>query len=145
MNNYSIKILTSIIVVISLLASLYIGSKVAEGNYFNLAFCCALVVFAFYALFINKYWIFISLAIASSGVYIQPIGPALAPEHLAVLLAGGFIFSNFWKKVNQAPNENAISASFIFFNRAFIIFTLAPVESLKKTCLAAAARAINIE
>jgi hypothetical protein len=124
MNNYSIKILTSIIVVISLLASIYIGSKIADGNYFNLSFCCALVCFAFYTLFINKYWIFISLAIASLGVHIQPMGPALAPEHLAVLLAGGFIFSNFWKKVNQATNEKAISTSFVFFNRAFIIFTL---------------------
>ena len=124
MNNYNIKILTSIVAVISLLVSLYIGSKIAEGNYFNLAFCCALVGFAFYALVINKYWVFIALAIASSGVQIQPMGPALAPEHLAVLLAGGFIFSNFWKKVNRAPNENAISTSFVFFNRAFIIFTL---------------------
>ena len=124
MNNYNIKILTSIVAVISLLASLYIGSKIAEENYFNLAFCCALVGFAFYALVINKYWVFIALAIASSGVQIQPMGPALDPEHLTVLLAGGFIFSNFWKKVNRAPNEYAISTSFIFFNRAFIIFTI---------------------
>jgi hypothetical protein len=124
MNNYSIKLLTSLVVVLSLLASLYIGAKVAEGNYFNLAFCCALVAGAFYALFINKYWIFISLAIASFGFRIQPMGPALDPEHLAVLLASGFILSNFWKKAKRALSEDAISKAFILFNRSFIVFTL---------------------
>jgi len=124
MNNSGIKILSWIVIVLSLLASFYIGSKVAEGNYFNLGFCAALVAGAFYAFFINKYWIFISLAIASFAVRIQPMGPALDPEHLSVLLGAGFILSNFWKKVNRAPNENTISKAFVLFNRTFIIFTL---------------------
>ena len=124
MNNSGIKILSWLIIALSLLASFYIGARVAEGNYFNLGLCAALVVGAFYALLINKYWIFISLAIASFGFRIQPIGPALDPEHLAVLLAGGFILSNFWKKVNRAPNEKSISKAFQLFNRAFIVFTL---------------------
>ena len=106
-----------------MLASFYIGSKVAEGNYFNLGLCCALVIGAFYALFINKYWIFISLAIASFAVKIQPMGPALDSEHLAVLLAAGFIFSNFWKKAKRAPNETLVSGAFVLFNKAFIVFT----------------------
>jgi hypothetical protein len=124
MNKSGIKILTWLVIVISLIVSLYIGAKVAEGNYFNLGLCSALVIGAFYALFINKYWIFISLAITSFGFRIQPIGPALDPEHLAVLLGAGFIFSNFWKKTNRAPNELLISRAFILFNKAFVIFTL---------------------
>jgi hypothetical protein len=124
MNNSSIKILTWLVIVISLIVSLYIGAKLAEGNYFNLGICSALVVGAFYALFINKYWIFISLAIASFGVRIQPMGPALDAEHLAILLAGGFILSNFWKKTTPAPSEKIVSKAFVLFDRAFLAFTL---------------------
>ena len=124
MNISGVKILTWLVIAVSLIVSLYIGAKVAEGNYFNLGLSSAFVLGAFYALVINKYWIFISLAIASFAVRIQPMGPALDPEHLAVLLAAGFIFSNFWKKVNRAPNENAISKAFVLFNRTFIAFTL---------------------
>jgi len=124
MNNSGIKILTWIVIAISLIVSLYIGAKVAEGSYFNLGICFALVAGTFYALFINKYWIFISLAIASFAVRIQPMGPALDPEHLATLLAAGFIFSNFWKKVTPAPSEKLVSKAFVLFDRAFLIFTL---------------------
>ena len=124
MNNSGVKILTWLVIAISLIVSLYLGSKVAEGNYFNLGICFALVIGAFYALVINKYWIFISLAIASFGVRIQPMGPALDAEHLAVLLAGGFILSNFWKKVTPAPSEKIVSKAFVLFDRTFLIFTL---------------------
>ena len=124
MNNSGVKILTWLVIAISLIVSLYLGSKVAEGNYFNLGICFALVIGAFYALVINKYWIFISLAIASFGVRIQPMGPALDAEHLAVLLAGGFILSNFWKKVTPAPSEKIVSKTFGWFDKAFLIFTL---------------------
>jgi O-antigen ligase len=124
MNNSGIKILTWFVVAISLIVSLYIGAKVAEGNYFNLGLCFALVAGTFYAFFINKYWIFISLAIASFAVRIQPIGPALDAEHLAILLAAGFIFSNFWKKVTPAPSERLVSKAFVLFDRAFLVFTL---------------------
>lgn len=124
MNNSGIKVLTWLVIAISLIASLYIGAKVAEGNYFNLGLCVVLVIGAFYALFINKYWIFISLAIASFGVRIQPMGPALDAEHLAILLAGGFILSNFWKKTTAAPSEKIVSKAFILFDKAFLIFTL---------------------
>ena len=109
MNNSGIKILTWIVIATSLIVSLYIGAKVAEGSYFNLVLCFALVAGIFYALFINKYWIFISLAIASFAVRIQPMGPALDPEHLATLLAAGFILSNFWKKVTPTPSEKLVS------------------------------------
>jgi hypothetical protein len=124
MNNSGIKILTWLVIAISLLASLYIGAKVAEGNYFNLGLCSALVIGSFYTLFINKYWIFISLAIASFGVRIQPMGPALDAEHLAILLAAGFIFSIFWKKVAPAPSERLLSKAFALFDRTFLVFTL---------------------
>jgi hypothetical protein len=124
MNNSSIKILTWLVIVISLIVSLYIGAKIAEGNYFNLGICSALVVGAFYAVVINKYWIFISLAIASFGVRIQPMGPALDAEHLVILLAGGFILSNFWKKTTPAPSEKIVSKAFVLFDRTFLIFTL---------------------
>ena len=124
MNNSSIKILTWLVIVISLIVSLYLGAKLAEGNYFNLGICFALVIGAFYALVINKYWIFISLAIASFGVRIQPMGPALDAEHLAILLAGGFILSNFWKKTTPAPSEKIVSKAFVLFDRTFLIFTL---------------------
>jgi hypothetical protein len=124
MNNSGIKILTWLVIAISLLASLYVGAKVAEGNYFNLGLCSALVLGAFYALVINKYWVFISLVIASFGIRIQPMGPALDAEHLAILLAGGFILSNFWKKVDPAPSERLLSKAFVLFDRTFLIFTL---------------------
>ena len=124
MNSSGIKLLTWLFIAISLIVSLYIGAKVAEGSYFILGLCAALVAGVFYVLFINKYWIFISLAIASFAVRIQPMGPALDAEHLAILLAAGFIFSNFWKKTNRAPNENSILQAFRFFNRAFVFFTL---------------------
>jgi hypothetical protein len=124
MNNSGVKILTWLVIAISLIVSLYLGSKVAEGNYFNLGLCAALVAGAFYALSINKYWIFISLAIASFGIRIQPMGPALDAEHLAILLAGGFILSNFWKKVTPAPSEKIVSQAFGWFDKAFLIFTL---------------------
>jgi hypothetical protein len=124
MNNSSIKILTWLIITISLVVSLYIGAKVAEGNYFNLGLSFALVLSAFYALVINKYWVFISLAIASFGVRIQPMGPALDAEHVAILLAGGFILSNFWKKTRPAPSEKIVSKAFILFDKAFLVFTL---------------------
>jgi len=123
MNNSGIKILTWLVIAISLIVSLYLGSKVAEGNYFNLGLSSAVVLGAFYALVINKYWIFISLAIASFAVRIQPMGPALDAEHLAVLLAGGFILSNFWKKVTPAPSEKIVSQAFGWFDKAFLIFT----------------------
>ena len=124
MNNSGVKILTWLVIAISLIVSLYLGSKVAEGNYFNLGLSSALVLGALYALVINKYWIFISLAIASFAVRIQPMGPALDAEHLAVLLAGGFILSNFWKKVTPAPSEKIVSQAFGWFDKAFLIFTL---------------------
>ena len=124
MNNSGVKILTWLVIAISLIVSLYLGSKVAEGNYFNLGLSSAVVLGAFYALVINKYWIFISLAIASFAVRIQPMGPALDAEHLAVLLAGGFILSNFWKKVTPAPSEKIVSQAFGWFDKAFLIFTL---------------------
>lgn len=124
MNNSGVKILTWLVIAISLIVSLYLGSKVAEGNYFNLGLASALVLGAFYALVINKYWIFIALAIASFGIRIQPMGPALDAEHLAILLAGGFILSNFWKKVMPAPSERLVSKAFVIFDRAFLIFTL---------------------
>jgi hypothetical protein len=124
MNNSGIKILTWLVIAISLIVSLYIGAKVAEGNYFNLGLCVVLVIGAFYALFINKYWIFISLAIASFGVRIQPMGPALDPEHLAILLAAGFILSNFWKKTSPAPSEKIVSHAFVLFDKTFLLFTL---------------------
>jgi len=124
MNNSSIKIITWLIITVSLVVSLYIGAKVAEGNYFNLGLSSALVLGAFYALVINKYWIFISLAIASFGVRIQPMGPALDAEHVAILLAGGFILSNFWKKTTPAPSEKIVYKAFILFDKAFLIFTL---------------------
>jgi len=124
MNNSGIKVLTWLVIAISLIASLYIGAKVAEGNYFNLGLCVVLVIGAFYALFINKYWIFISLAIASFGVRIQPMGPALDAEHLAILLAAGFVLSNFWKKTTPAPSEKIVSKAFVLFDRTFLIFTL---------------------
>lgn len=124
MNNSRIKIVTGLVVVASLILALYFGTKVAEGNYFNLGLCLAIVCGAFYALFINKYWIFISLAIASFGVRIQPVGPALDPEHLAILLAAGFILSNFWKKTTPAPSEKIVSKAFLLFDRTFLIFTL---------------------
>ena len=124
MNNSGVKILTWLVIAISLIVSLYLGSKVAEGNYFNLGLSSALILGAFYALVINKYWIFISLAIASFGIRIQPMGPALDAEHLAILLAGGFILSNFWKKVTPAPSEKIVSQAFGWFDKAFLIFTL---------------------
>jgi len=124
MNNSGVKILTWLVIAMSLIVSLYLGSKVAEGNYFNLGLSSALVLSAFYALVINKYWIFISLAIASFGIRIQPMGPALDAEHLAILLAGGFILSNFWKKVTPAPSEKIVSQAFGWFDKAFLIFTL---------------------
>ena len=124
MNNSGVKILTWLVIAISLIVSLYLGSKVAEGNYFNLGLSSAVVLGAFYALVINKYWIFISLAIASFAIRIQPMGPALDAEHLAVLLAGGFILSNFWKKVTPAPSEKIVSQAFGWFDKAFLIFTL---------------------
>jgi|GEM_PF-2308740 len=124
MNKSGIKILTWLVIAISLLASLYIGAKVAEGNYFNLGLCAALVAGAFYAFFINNYWIFISLAVASFAVRIQPMGPVLDAEHLAVLLAAGFILSNFWKKVAPAPSERLLSKAFVLFDRTFFVFTL---------------------
>jgi len=124
MNNSSIKILTWLVIALSLIVSLYIGAKVAEGNYFNLGLCAAVVMAAFYALFINKYWIFISLAMASFAVRIQPMGPALDAEHLAVLLAIGFILSNFWKKLPSAPSEKIVSEAFGRFDKAFVVFTL---------------------
>ena len=124
MNNSGVKILTWLVIAISLIVSLYLGSKVAEGNYFNLGLSSALVLGALYALVINKYWIFISLAIASFGIRIQPMGPALDAEHLAILLAGGFILSNFWKKVTPAPSEKIVSKTFGWFDKAFLIFTL---------------------
>lgn len=124
MNNSGVKILTWLVIAISLIVSLYLGSKVAEGNYFNLGLSSALVLGAFYALVINKYWIFISLAIASFGIRIQPMGPALDAEHLAILLAGGFILSNFWKKVTPAPSEKIVSKAFAWFDKAFVVFTL---------------------
>jgi len=124
MNNSSIKIITWLIITVSLVVSLYIGAKVAEGNYFNLGLFSALLLGAFYALVINKYWIFISLFIASFGVRIQPMGPALDAEHVAILLAGGFILSNFWKKTTAAPSEKIVSKAFILFDKAFLIFTL---------------------
>ena len=124
MNNSGVKILTWLVIAISLIVSLYLGSKVAEGNYFNLGLSSALVLGALYALVINKYWIFISLAIASFGIRIQPMGPALDAEHLAILLAGGFILSNFWKKVTPAPSEKIVSKAFVLFDRTFLIFTL---------------------
>ena len=52
------------------------------------------------------------------------MGPALDAEHLAVLLAGGFILSNFWKKVTPAPSEKIVSQAFGWFDKAFLIFTL---------------------
>lgn len=124
MNNSGVKILTWLVIAISLIVSLYLGSKVAEGNYFNLGLSSALILGAFYALVINKYWIFISLAIASFAIRIQPMGPALDAEHLAILLAGGFILSNFWKKVTPAPSEKIVSQAFGWFDKAFLIFTL---------------------
>jgi len=124
MNNSGVKILTWLVIAISLIVSLYLGAKVAEGNYFNLGLSSALVLGALYALVINKYWIFISLAIASFGIRIQPMGPALDAEHLAILLAGGFILSNFWKKVTPAPSEKIVSQAFGWFDKAFLIFTL---------------------
>jgi hypothetical protein len=124
MNNSKIKIVTWLVIFVSLIVSLYIGAKLAEGSYFNLGICFALVVVAFYALVINKYWIFISLAIASFGVRIQPMGPALDAEHLVILLAGGFILSNFWKKTTPAPSEKIVSKAFVLFDRTFLLFTL---------------------
>lgn len=124
MNNSRIKIVIGLVTVASLIVALYVGTKVAEENYFNLGLCLAIVCGAFYALFINKYWIFISLVIASFGVRIQPMGPALDPEHLAILLAAGFILSNFWKKTSPAPSEKIISKAFVLFDRTFLLFTL---------------------
>ena len=124
MNNSGVKILTWLVIATSLIVSLYLGSKVAEGNYFNLGLSSALVLGAFYALVINKYWVFISLAVASLGVRVQPMGPALDPEHLAVLLGAGFIFSNFWKKVTPAPSEKIVSKALAWFDKAFVVFTL---------------------
>lgn len=124
MNNSKIPILTSIIVAISLIAALYIGIKVAEGNYFNLGLCFALVVASIYVLYINKIWLFIALLISVLGFRIQPLGPALDPDHVAILLAAGFILSNFWKKTNASPNEASILQAFQFFNRAFMFFTI---------------------
>ena len=124
MNNSKIKIVTWLVIFVSLIVSLYIGAKLAEGSYFNLGICFALVVVAFYALVINKYWIFISLAIASFGVRIQPMGPALDAEHLVILLAGGFILSNFWKKTTPAQSEKIVSKAFVLFDRTFLLFTL---------------------
>jgi hypothetical protein len=124
MNNSGIKIIAWLIIALALVVSLYIGAKVAEGNYFNLGLCAALVAGAFYALFINKYWVFISLAIAGFGVRIQPMGPALDPEHLAILLAAGFILSNFWKKTSPAPSEKIVSQAFVLFDKTFLLFTL---------------------
>jgi len=124
MNHLNIKIFIPIIVAISLITALYIGTLLAEENYFRLGACASLVFFLFYAFFINKYWIFIALLISSLGLRIQPIGPALDPEHIAVLLAGGFVVSNFWKKTSAAPNESAIADAFTWFNRTFLLFTL---------------------
>ena len=52
------------------------------------------------------------------------MGPALDAEHVAILLAGGFILSNFWKKTTAAPSEKIVSKAFILFDKAFLIFTL---------------------
>ena len=124
MDKSNIKIITWLVIAISLILSLYIGTKVAEGNYFNLGICSALIASAFYALFINKYWVFISLAITCLSFRIQPIGPALDSEHLTILLASGFVLSNFWKKLNPAPSEKLVSKAFVFYDRAFLVFTL---------------------
>jgi hypothetical protein len=124
MNNSLTKIIISCIIFIALVGSFYIGSFLAEANYFKLGMVAAIILFLFYALFLNKYWIFIALLISALGFRIQPLGPALDPEHIAVLLCLGFILSNFWKKTSPAKSETAVLNTFSWFNRSFIVFTV---------------------
>ena len=124
MNNSLTKILISCIISIALVVSLYIGSLLAEANYFKLGIGAAIILFLFYSVFLNKYWIFIALLISALGFRIQPLGPALDPEHIAVFLALGFILSNFWKKTSPAQSEKIVSQAFGWFDKAFLIFTL---------------------
>ena len=124
MNNSLTKIIISCIIFIALVGSFYIGSLLAEANYFKLGMGAAIILFLFYTVFLNKYWIFIALLISALGFRIQPLGPALDPEHIAVFLALGFILSNFWKKTSPAQSEKIVSQAFGWFDKAFLIFTL---------------------
>lgn len=124
MNSSRIGVLIPLVIGISLIAALYVGSLVAEGSYFHLGLCAAFVGFFLYALILNKYWILLALLFSVLAFRIQPIGPALDGEHLAALLGIGFVFSNFWKKKSPVPGEKLLSESFAFFNRAFVFFSL---------------------
>jgi len=124
MNNSITKIIISCIIFIALLGSLYVGSLLAEANYFKLGIGVAIILFLFYTIFLNKFWVLIALLISVLGFRIQPLGPALDPEHLSVLLGAGFIFSNFWKKTHALNGEATILNAFQSFNITFIIFTI---------------------
>lgn len=121
MNN---KIIAVLIGILGLFLAISFASFLAEGNILIIAFGLAVFFGVIYLVFLNSYWLYLAFFYACLSFNVQPVGPSLAPLHIALLMAGIFVVANFWRKRQPLPGENEVRYHFRFFDWAFYIYTV---------------------
>lgn len=116
------KLILLMVMLLGVVASFFLGSLVAGGDYFKLAIIAGAVCGTAYMLFLSTGWIYIGFLWICTYFTMRPLGFAINPLDWAVFLAAIYVFMIWWRK--GAFEQTAISRSFTPFAISVVVLLL---------------------